>query len=111
MASIKTLGDAKTAPTYYCNSLGSPVWSGRHELEFNENMLNELRSFIVYEAKRQGHNDSLYGRIDINNQFFHTDFLQGWPQNLWTDYYQIGVSEQQKPVKLELEDFWPMMPI
>lgn len=110
MGSMKTLGDEKTAPTYFCNTLGSPKWSGRKESELNESMLTELRSFIVFEAKRQGHNDSLYRRIDMNNQFFHADFLQGWPQKLWADYYQMGVSEQQKPVKLELDD-WPMMPI
>lgn len=95
MGSIRTIGDANTAPRYSNNASGTPKWSGKHVAELDSEMLLNMQSFIVYEANRQGYNDSVNHRIGSNEQFFHDKFLDGWAQLLWHQYYWFGVNDQK----------------
>jgi len=98
MGSMKIYGTETTAPNYSSNSIGTPKWSGLKHYEFTPELIEGLHSFITYEARLQGHNDSNQNRIGENAIFFHVDFLDGWPQKLWSNKYQDGVSEQQAKV-------------
>ncbi|NQZ49313.1 MAG: hypothetical protein HRT95_03720 [Moritella sp.] len=112
MGYMRTYGDASSAPEYCSNSIGTPSWSGKHESEFTDQLQSELTNFIVFEAKLQGHNDSVQDRVGENDKFFDNDFLSGWPQLLWDEYYQLGISEQQNPQKTpDYAEIWPSMPI
>jgi hypothetical protein len=93
MGSMKTHGTKSEAPKYSSNSIGTPNWSGISESEFTPKLESELRTFITFESKLKGHNDSNNDRLGENKTFFHVDFLSGWPQKLWDQMYELGVAE------------------
>ncbi|MDF4421862.1 hypothetical protein [Vibrio parahaemolyticus] len=95
MGYIGTYGDAHTAPEHHSNTIGTPDWSGKKDTEFDEQLSNSLRGFIQFEAKLQGHNDRVQDRLGENGDFFHKEFLDGWPYRLWQEYYNLGVDQQQ----------------
>ena len=97
MGWMGTYGSATTAPEYHSNSIGTPSWSGLHESGFTDALTNQLRNFIESEAELQGFNDSAQDRIGENAEFFHASFLGGWPQQLWNEFYLIGIKNQQEP--------------
>jgi hypothetical protein len=112
MGYMKTFGSATAAPKYSSNSSGPPSWSGLHEAEFTDALSTQLREFIQFEAMLQGHNDSAQNRIGENAEFFHGAFLGGWPQRLWSEFYQIGIKNQQEPPEIpSLDEVYPPMPI
>lgn len=92
MGYIGTFGTVTTAPEHHCNSLGTPRWSGIHESDFTVDLEKDLRYFIENEALRKGNNDRVQGCIGENQQFFHEQFLGGWPHKLWLACYQRGIS-------------------
>ncbi|GIU40921.1 hypothetical protein TUM3794_20020 [Shewanella colwelliana] len=112
MGYLRSFGSATTAPTYSSNSIGTPRWSGLHESEFTEVLVEQLREFIRFEAKIQGHNDSAQKRIGENAEFFDEAFLGGWPQRLWCESYHKGIKEQREPTEIpNWDEVWPSMPI
>lgn len=90
MGYIGTFGTETRAPEHHCNTFGTPGWSGKHQDEFTSALEQELRRFIIREAKRYGYNDIVQECIGENQSFFNEKFLGGWPHQLWLDYYQRG---------------------
>ncbi|MEH6454780.1 MAG: hypothetical protein V7749_00530 [Cocleimonas sp.] len=95
MGYMGTSGTANVAPQHHSNSIGTPRWSGKNESEFTEALRCELRDFIRFEAKLKGNNDSVQDRIGENECFFHHEFLQGWPHQLWLECYEQGIKDHQ----------------
>jgi len=96
MGYMRCFGTSETAPEYSSNTLGKPVWSGLHTSEITADIEIQLKAFILYEAKLQGHNDAVQKRVGENSVFFHNLFLNGWPQALWKAVYEDGVADSKK---------------
>lgn len=99
MGSIGTYGNKNTAPEYHCSMLGTPSWSGKHESQIDEDIQQNLNSFIRIEARRKGNNDFVQNCIGENKAFFHPEFLNGWPHKLWLEHYEIGANEARNRIQ------------
>lgn len=84
------LGSAEQAPIYEPDSGLSYAWSGLSADEFNDKLVEELRSFIIVNAEAHGCMDAKNDNLGHRLMFFHPDFLGGWPHELWSEYYFLG---------------------
>lgn len=100
-------GDPKTTPIFCSNSGGAYQWGGRHESTLSAMDLIAILRFCESEGWRQGWNDSLQGRVNmdtpdphypdlIGNNIFHPDLLGGYPFREWNVQYARGVQEREK---------------
>lgn len=89
--------DGFHAPKYSDNSIGVAKWSGLHEEQFDDELIANLSSFINYEAKRKGFNDSVNNRvIKDGSNMFHASFFAGWPHTQWNQAYNQGVADHER---------------
>lgn len=85
------------APKYSDNFMGEAKWSSLHESKFDSALTADLFSFIHYEAKRRGWNDSLNNRtVKDGSNMFHPEFLEGQPSKEWNKAYNQGVKDHEK---------------
>lgn len=100
-------GDPEITPAFCSNSGGSRHWGGRHESTLSAADLIAILQFCESEGWRQGWNDSLYDRVNVDrpnphfpdligNNIFHPDLLGGYPFREWNEHYRRGVREREE---------------
>lgn len=87
---IKTItpGTAHAAPVINDYIVGKPSWSGKKDTDFDDSLIKDLRCYIQDEASQIGYNDAICDKDMIPNSIFHSDFLDGWPNQLWIVTYE-----------------------
>ena len=86
------------APVYRLDSGKNASWSSLDSSKFDTALQKELRIFILRKAFSMCVKDRVDLKVGETDNFFHHEFLSGWPHTLWKEAYLRGVSDT--PIKV-----------
>ena len=97
--------DPAYLPQVSSNSNGVECWSGLHVYQLTPELTQRLYEYARSEGYLQGWNDSVYERLGENRQSpFHPALLNGEPQRVWQQGYEVGRTEQSTPADYQRDD-------
>lgn len=93
---FSTFGSKNRAPEYRLDTNKLTAWSNQQSEYFTQEIASELKIFIMKKAYVMGFNDSRNFSTGSTDNYFHPEFLGGWPHHLWSRIYNQGVKEQER---------------